>query len=85
VPQGLRIRHASNGSIERNMEPELGQRRRDANAVDRHNDNFLRCNFNEPREGNIGRFSFLESLKKCKRRLHWGTFFEGSLVGSKKG
>ena len=24
-------------------------------------------------------------MKKHKRRLHWGTFFEGSLVGSKKG
>jgi hypothetical protein len=40
---------------------------------------------NEPREGKLGGFSFLESLKKRKRRLHWGTFFEGSLVGSKKG
>jgi hypothetical protein len=40
---------------------------------------------NEPREGKLGGFSFLESLKKCKRRLYWGTFFEDSLVGSKKG
>jgi hypothetical protein len=30
-------------------------------------------------------FSHLESLKKRKRRLHWGTFFENSLVDSKKG
>ena len=30
-------------------------------------------------------FHILESLKKHKRRLHWGTFFEDSLVGSKKG
>jgi hypothetical protein len=51
----------------------------------RHNDNVLRCNFNEPREGKLDGFSFLESLKKHKRRLQWGTFFEGSLVGSKKG
>jgi hypothetical protein len=51
----------------------------------RHNDNVLRCNFNEPREGKLDVFSFLESLKKRKRRLHWGTFFESSLVGSKKG
>jgi hypothetical protein len=41
--------------------------------------------FNEPREGKLGGFSYLESLKKCKRRLRWGTFFEDSLVGSKKG
>jgi hypothetical protein len=36
------------------------------------------------REGKLNGFSYLESLKKCKRRLHWGTFFEGSLVSSKK-
>jgi hypothetical protein len=51
----------------------------------RHNDNILRCNFNEPREGKLDGFSFLESLKKCKRKLHCATFFEGILVGSKKG
>jgi hypothetical protein len=51
----------------------------------RHNDNVLRSNINEPREGKLGIFSFLESLKKHKRRLHWGTFFKGSLIGSKKG
>jgi hypothetical protein len=51
----------------------------------RHNDNVLRCNFNEPREGKLNGLSFLESLKKRKRRLHSGTFFEGGLVGSKKG
>jgi hypothetical protein len=50
-----------------------------------HNGNVLRCKFNEPREGKLGGFSCLESLKKHKRRLHWGTFFEGSLVSSKKG
>jgi hypothetical protein len=51
----------------------------------KHNENPLQCNFNEPREGKIGGFSCLESLKKHKRRLNWGTFFEDSLVGSKKG
>jgi hypothetical protein len=57
-----------------------------ANAVNKtHNGNALRCNFNEPREGKLGGFSYLESLKKHKRRLHWGTFFEDSLVSSKKG
>jgi hypothetical protein len=45
----------------------------------RHNDNVLQCNFNEPREGKLDGFSFLES----KMRLHWGTFFEGSLVSEK--
>jgi hypothetical protein len=50
-----------------------------------HNVNILRCNFSEPREGKLGGFSCLESMKKRKRRLHWGTFFEGSLVGSEKG
>jgi hypothetical protein len=41
--------------------------------------------FNEPRERKLGDFSCLESLKKHKRKLHWGTFFDNSLVGSKKG
>jgi hypothetical protein len=40
---------------------------------------------NEPREGKLGGFPFLESLKKHNRRLHRGTFFENSLVGSKNG
>jgi hypothetical protein len=35
VLQGVRIRHASNGSVERNMEPTLGQRRRDANLINK--------------------------------------------------
>jgi hypothetical protein len=57
-----------------------------ANAVNKtHNGNILLCKFNEPREGNINGFSYLESLKKHKRRLHWGTFFEDSIVYSKKG
>ena len=57
-----------------------------ANAVNKtYNGNVLRCKFNEPKEGKIGGFSYLESLKKHKRRLHWGTFFEDSLVSSKKG
>jgi hypothetical protein len=30
-------------------------------------------------------FSCLESLKKHKRRLRWGTFLKNSLVGSKRG
>ena len=86
VLQGLRIRHASNGLVERNMELKLGQRHRYAYVVNKkHNGNILRCNFNDPREGKLDDFSYLESLKKRKRRLQWGTFFEGSLVGSKKG
>jgi hypothetical protein len=57
-----------------------------ANAVNKtHNGNVLRCKFNEPREGKLGGFSYLESLKKHKRRLHWGTFLEDSLVDLKKG
>jgi len=86
VLNGLRIRHASYGLVERNMEPTLGQRRRSANAINKtHNGNVLRCNFNEPIEGKLDGFSYLESLKKRKRRLQWGTFFKGSLVGSKNG
>ena len=70
VLQGLRIRHASDGSVESNMELELGQRHGYANAVNKtHNGNVLRCKFNEPREGKLGVFSYLESLKKHKRRL----------------
>ena len=57
-----------------------------ANVINKtNNGNVLRCKLNEPREGKLGGFSHLESLKKHKRRLHWGTFFEGSLVSSKKG
>jgi hypothetical protein len=50
----------------------------------RHSGNVLRCGFNEAK-GKLDIFSYLESLKKCKRRLYWGTFFEGSLASSKKG
>jgi hypothetical protein len=51
VLQGLRIRHASDGSIESNMELALDQRSRYENAVNKtHNGNVLRCKFNEPRE-----------------------------------
>ena len=86
VIQGLRIRHASDDSVKSNMELTLGRRRGYANAINKtHNGNVLRCNFNEPREDKLCGFSYLESLKKCKRRLHWGTFLEGSLVGLKKG
>jgi hypothetical protein len=84
--QGFHIRHASDGLVEGNMELTLGQRHSYANAINKtHNGNVLRCKFNEPREGKLDGFSSLESLRKHKRRLYWGTFFEGSLVGSKKG
>ena len=64
----------------------LDQRRRYENVVIKtHNGNILQCKFNEPKEGKLDDFSYLESLKKHKRRLHWGTFFKASLVGSKKG
>jgi hypothetical protein len=85
VLQGLRIRHALDGSVESNMEPTLGQRCGYENAINiTHNGNVLRCEFDKPEEGKLSGFSCLES-EKHKRRLHWGTFFEGSLVGSKKG
>jgi hypothetical protein len=42
VLQGLRIRHASDGSVESNMEPTLDQRHRYANTVNKtHNGNVL--------------------------------------------
>jgi hypothetical protein len=67
VLQGLCIRHASDGSVERNMEPALDQRHRYANAIKKtHNGNVLRCNFNEHREGKLDNFSYLESLKNVK-------------------
>jgi hypothetical protein len=71
--------------FERNMEPTLGQRFGYENAINKiHNGNILRCKFNEPKEGKIDGFSYLESLKKHKRGLHWGAFSESSLVDSKK-
>jgi hypothetical protein len=86
VLQGLHIRHASDGPVESNMELALDQRHRYANAVKKtHNGNVLRCNFNEPREGKLDGFSYLESLKKCKRRLQLGTFFGGIPIDLKKG
>jgi hypothetical protein len=67
VLQGLLIRHALDGSVESNMEPEFGQRCRYANVINKtHNGNVLRCKFNEPREGKLDGFSYLESLKNVK-------------------
>jgi hypothetical protein len=50
-----------------------------------HDENTLQCNFNEPREGNLSGFSFLETLKKHKIRLPSGSFFKDSLFSSRKG
>jgi hypothetical protein len=70
VLQGLHKRHASDGSVESNMEMAIGQRHRYANVINKtHNGNVLRCDFNDPREGKLDHFSCLESLKKHKRRL----------------
>jgi hypothetical protein len=67
VLQGLHISHASDGSVESNMEPTLDQRHRYANVVNKtHNGNIFRCKFNEPREGKLSGFSYLESLKNVK-------------------
>jgi hypothetical protein len=67
VLQGFGIRHASDGSVESNMEPALDQRCRYANVVNKtHNGKVLRCKFNKPREGKLGGFSYLESLKNIK-------------------
>jgi hypothetical protein len=80
------MRHASDGSVESNMDLALGQRCGYANVINKtHNGNVLWCKFNEPREGKLGGFSYLESLKRHKRRLHWDTFFEGSLFSLKTG
>jgi hypothetical protein len=77
VVQGFRIRHASDGSVESNMESALGQRHRYENVNNKtHNGNILQCNLNEPREGKLDGFSYLGSLKKRKRRLHWVTFLK---------
>ena len=65
--QGLRIRHDLDGLVESNMESTLGQRRGYANVINTtHNGNVLRCEFNEPREGKLSSFSYLESLKNVK-------------------
>ena len=73
------------GSVESNMEPTLGQRCRDENVINKTQWNPLQCNLMSPLKVRSVVFSHLESLKKHKIRLHWGTFFEGSLVSSKKG
>jgi hypothetical protein len=52
------------GSVERNMEPTLGQRHRDANVIKQDTMRPLPCNFYEPREGKLGSFfTFRESEK----------------------
>jgi hypothetical protein len=52
------------GSIERNMEPTLGQIHRDAIVIRKTQRNPLQCIFNEPREGKLsGFFTFRESKK----------------------
>jgi hypothetical protein len=67
VLQGLHISHALDGSVESNMESALNQRRRYANEVNQtHNGNILQCKFNKPREGKLGGFSYLKSLKNIK-------------------
>ena len=67
VLQGLRIRYASDGSVESNMEPTLDQRHKYENTVNKkHNGNVLRRKFNEPREGKLDDFSYLERLKNVK-------------------
>jgi hypothetical protein len=62
---GLRIRHASDGLIERNMEPSVEQRFRYANVINEtHNGNVLRCKFYEPREGKLGWFFIFRESEK---------------------
>ena len=73
------------GSVESNMEPTLGQNTGMQMQLARHNETPFNVILTSPEKVNFVVFSFLESLKKHKRRLHWGTFFECSLVGSKKG
>jgi hypothetical protein len=61
------MRHASDGSIKSNMEPSLGQIRGYENVINKtHNGNVLQCKFNETREGKLGGFSYLRSLKNVK-------------------
>jgi hypothetical protein len=50
-----------------------------------HDETPFNVSFTSPEKVRSMVFSHLESLKKCKRRLHWGTFFENSLVSSKRG
>jgi len=54
------------GSVERNMEPALDQRHRDTHVIKKTQWNPLQYNFNDPKEGKLGSFSFLESLKNVK-------------------
>jgi hypothetical protein len=57
------------GLVESNMEPALGKNAGMQMRLTGHNDNTLQCDFNEPKEGNLGGFSFLQSLKKHKIKL----------------
>jgi hypothetical protein len=51
----------------------------------RHNETPFNVILTIPEKVSSVVFSHLESLKKHKIRLHWGTFFENSLVSLKKG
>jgi hypothetical protein len=65
VLHGLCIRHALDGSFESNMELTIGQRCGYANVINNtHNGNVLQCNFNEPREGKLGRFFIFRESEK---------------------
>jgi hypothetical protein len=72
----LAYKECFKGSVERNMEPSLGQRCRDANVIKQDTMRPLTCNFYEPRESKIGSFFMFRESEKCKRRLKGVPFSE---------
>jgi hypothetical protein len=55
------------GSVERNMEPKLGERHKNENVISKTWWNPLQCIFHDPREGKLsGFFMFIESKKNVR-------------------
>jgi hypothetical protein len=52
------------GLVEINMEPTLGQRRRDENVIRQDTMRPLQCNFYEPKEGKLGIFFTFREFEK---------------------
>jgi hypothetical protein len=67
----LGFKECFEGSVNRNMKLELGQRCKDetCDVIKYEQQESFHVKFYEPREGKISGFSHLESLKNTKRRL----------------
>lgn len=75
------------GSVERNMEMELGQRHKDEtrNAIKNHIMRPFYVIFYDPREGKLDSFFTFRESEKTQKKTPGSTFFVVSPICSKKG